>query len=164
MFFFFIFFFSSQNAFSLSNLKVLNTDQSKWIDDNRRKVYKLIAETPPHGPEFSAAVKHLLKRQAGPCHMDQSSPQLSSICSRGRLDLATWTRVLRSCQASAQEVGQTLPHGPEFSAAVKHLLKRQARPHRMDQSYPQLSSISSRGRLDPNTWTSVLCSFQAFCI
>ena len=55
-------FFSSQNAYSLSNLKVLNTDQSKWIDDNRRKVYKLIAETPPHGPEFSAAVKHLLKR------------------------------------------------------------------------------------------------------
>ena len=119
--FFFSSFFSSQNAFSLSNLKVLNTDQSKWIDDNRRKVYKLIAETPPHGPEFSAAVKHLLKRQAGPRHMDQSSPQLSSIRSRGRLDLATWTRVLGSCQASAQKVGQAPSHGPELSAAVKLL-------------------------------------------
>ena len=46
-----------------SDIQVLTDDQSKWVNESTDQVYSLIDETPPNGPEFSKAVKHILKRE-----------------------------------------------------------------------------------------------------
>lgn len=43
--------------------QVLSTDQTKWIDEHRRKVFSLLEETPPNGKEFKTSVKSILKRE-----------------------------------------------------------------------------------------------------
>jgi len=41
---------------------VLSGDQTKWIDDHRKKIFKLIEETPPNGKAFASSAKSILKR------------------------------------------------------------------------------------------------------
>ena len=43
--------------------QVLTDDQSRWVSDVTEQAYVLIDETPPNGPEFAKAVKHILKRE-----------------------------------------------------------------------------------------------------
>ena len=42
--------------------QVLGNDQTKWIEEVTARIYKLLAETPPNGAEFSESVKHILHR------------------------------------------------------------------------------------------------------
>lgn len=42
---------------------VLTDKQRLWLDKSEKKVYRLLADTPPSGKEFVAAIKHLLKRE-----------------------------------------------------------------------------------------------------
>ena len=56
-----------QDRFSFLNIKtflsqVLGNDQTKWIEEVTARIYKLLAETPPNGAEFSESVKHILHR------------------------------------------------------------------------------------------------------
>jgi len=48
---------------SKTEAQVLTTEQTKWIDEHRKKVFKLIEETPPNGKHFSISVKAVLKRE-----------------------------------------------------------------------------------------------------
>ncbi|XP_049777025.1 THO complex subunit 1 [Schistocerca cancellata] len=41
----------------------LKTDQVEWVKETTDMVYNLLAETPPDGPSFVRAVKHILKRE-----------------------------------------------------------------------------------------------------
>ena len=43
--------------------QVLTSDQTKWTDENTKKIFKLLEETPPNGVEFSRSVKHILARE-----------------------------------------------------------------------------------------------------
>jgi len=43
--------------------QVLSTDHGKWIDDQRKKIYKLLEETPPNGKLFCSSAKSILKRE-----------------------------------------------------------------------------------------------------
>merc|ERR1719187_2974667 len=43
--------------------QVLSTDNGKWIDDQRKKIYKLLEETPPNGKVFCSSAKSILKRE-----------------------------------------------------------------------------------------------------
>jgi len=43
--------------------QVLGSDQTKWIEEVTTRIYKLLAETPPNGAEFSESVKHILHRE-----------------------------------------------------------------------------------------------------
>jgi THO complex subunit 1 len=43
--------------------QVLGNDQTKWIEEVTARIYKLLAETPPNGAEFSESVKHILHRE-----------------------------------------------------------------------------------------------------
>jgi len=43
--------------------QVLSTDQGKWIDEQRKKSFKLLDETPPNGKAFSTSAKSILKRE-----------------------------------------------------------------------------------------------------
>lgn len=43
--------------------QALSSDQDKWIGENTKKIYKQLEETPPNGPEFAKAVKHILHRE-----------------------------------------------------------------------------------------------------
>ncbi|XP_023347729.1 THO complex subunit 1 [Eurytemora carolleeae] len=60
---------TNQNLLSLqlndSNFRyqVLSGDQTKWIDDHRKKIFKLIEETPPNGKAFASSAKSILKRE-----------------------------------------------------------------------------------------------------
>jgi len=46
-----------------SESQVLTDEQSRWVSEYTDQAYILIDETPPNGPEFSKAVKHILKRE-----------------------------------------------------------------------------------------------------
>merc|ERR1711860_62385 len=48
---------------SKTEAQVLTTDQTKWIDEQRKKIFKLIEETPPNGNSFLKNVKAILKRE-----------------------------------------------------------------------------------------------------
>jgi len=43
--------------------QVLSSEQTKWIDDKRKKVYKLMDDIPPNGKVFSQSLKAILKRE-----------------------------------------------------------------------------------------------------
>merc|ERR1712106_953949 len=43
--------------------QTLDSSQSKWLDEYRGKIYRLLDETPPNGKEFSRSVKHILGRE-----------------------------------------------------------------------------------------------------
>ena len=43
--------------------QVLSSDQTKWTEENTKKIFKLLEETPPNGIEFSRSVKHILARE-----------------------------------------------------------------------------------------------------
>uniref|UniRef100_A0A8C2HK84 THO complex 1 n=1 Tax=Cyprinus carpio TaxID=7962 RepID=A0A8C2HK84_CYPCA len=42
---------------------VLNDDQSLWIEDTTKLVYKLLRETPPDGDKFASMVEHILNTE-----------------------------------------------------------------------------------------------------
>jgi len=46
-----------------TDVQTLDSSQTKWIEENKSKIFKLLAETPPNGPEFSKSVKHILHRE-----------------------------------------------------------------------------------------------------
>jgi THO complex subunit 1 len=46
-----------------TDTQVLSTDQGKWIDEQRKKAFKLLDETPPNGKAFSSSAKSILKRE-----------------------------------------------------------------------------------------------------
>jgi len=46
-----------------TDTQVLSSDQGKWIDEQRKKAFKLLDETPPNGKAFSSAAKSILKRE-----------------------------------------------------------------------------------------------------
>ena len=46
-----------------SESQVLTDEQSRWVSEYTDQAYILIDETPPNGPDFSKAVKHILKRE-----------------------------------------------------------------------------------------------------
>eukprot|EP00088_Acartia_fossae_P007131 TRINITY_DN1331_c0_g1_i2.p1 TRINITY_DN1331_c0_g1~~TRINITY_DN1331_c0_g1_i2.p1 ORF type:complete len:499 (-),score=191.67 TRINITY_DN1331_c0_g1_i2:121-1488(-) len=46
-----------------TDAQVLSTDQGKWIDDQRKKTFRLLDETPPNGKAFSSSAKAILKRE-----------------------------------------------------------------------------------------------------
>jgi len=43
--------------------QALDSSQVKWLEEHRSKVYRLLAETPPHGAEFTRSVRHILARE-----------------------------------------------------------------------------------------------------
>jgi len=43
--------------------QTLDSSQSKWIEETKVKIFKLLSETPPHGAEFAKSVKHILHRE-----------------------------------------------------------------------------------------------------
>jgi len=46
-----------------TDTQVLSSDQGKWIDEQRKKAFKLLDETPPNGKAFSSSAKSILKRE-----------------------------------------------------------------------------------------------------
>ena len=46
-----------------TDAQALSSDQDKWIGETTRKIYKLLEETPPLGPEFARSVKRILHRE-----------------------------------------------------------------------------------------------------
>jgi hypothetical protein len=45
-----------------TDAQTLESSQTKWIEETKGKIFKLLAETPPNGSEFSKSVKHILHR------------------------------------------------------------------------------------------------------
>merc|ERR1712098_581177 len=43
--------------------QTLESSQTKWIEETKGRIFKLLAETPPNGSEFSKSVKHILHRE-----------------------------------------------------------------------------------------------------
>merc|ERR1719427_784732 len=43
--------------------QTLESSQTKWIEETKLKIFKLMSETPPNGAEFSKSVKHILHRE-----------------------------------------------------------------------------------------------------
>lgn len=43
--------------------QILVESQTSWVKEMTKKVYGLLEETPPQGPEFAAYVRHILKRE-----------------------------------------------------------------------------------------------------
>jgi len=46
-----------------TDAQTLESSQSKWIEETKGKIFKLLSETPPNGSEFSKSVKHILHRE-----------------------------------------------------------------------------------------------------
>ena len=46
-----------------TDAQALSSDQDKWIGETTRKIYRLLEETPPLGPEFARSVKRILHRE-----------------------------------------------------------------------------------------------------
>ena len=46
-----------------TDLQSLDLAQSKTVDDMQTKVYRLLGETPPNGPDFAKSVKRMLGRE-----------------------------------------------------------------------------------------------------
>jgi len=46
-----------------SDNQTLSGDQDRWIGETTKKIYKLLEETPPNGPEFAKSVRHILRRE-----------------------------------------------------------------------------------------------------
>merc|ERR1719481_1919880 len=46
-----------------TDTQTLDTSQTKWVDEHRHKIYKLLDETPPNGSEFSRCVRRILGRE-----------------------------------------------------------------------------------------------------
>eukprot|EP00090_Calanus_glacialis_P013654 TRINITY_DN2230_c0_g1_i1.p1 TRINITY_DN2230_c0_g1~~TRINITY_DN2230_c0_g1_i1.p1 ORF type:complete len:654 (-),score=223.35 TRINITY_DN2230_c0_g1_i1:66-2027(-) len=46
-----------------TDAQTLESSQTKWIEETKGKIFKLLAETPPNGSEFSKSVKHILHRE-----------------------------------------------------------------------------------------------------
>lgn len=45
------------------NRQTLDTSQTKCVEEMQSKVYRLLGETPPNGPEFAKSVKRILGRE-----------------------------------------------------------------------------------------------------
>jgi hypothetical protein len=43
--------------------EILTEEQLRWVRTSSERVHKLISETPPDGPQFDTAVKHILGRE-----------------------------------------------------------------------------------------------------
>lgn len=46
-----------------TDAQTLESSQSKWIEETKGKIFKLLGETPPNGAEFCKSVKHILHRE-----------------------------------------------------------------------------------------------------
>jgi len=46
-----------------SDNQTLSGDQDRWVGETTKKIYKLLEETPPNGPEFAKSVRHILRRE-----------------------------------------------------------------------------------------------------
>ena len=46
-----------------TDAQALSSDQDKWIGETSKKIYRLLEETPPLGPEFARSVKRILHRE-----------------------------------------------------------------------------------------------------
>jgi len=46
-----------------TDAQTLESSQTKWIEETKGRIFKLLAETPPNGSEFSKSVKHILHRE-----------------------------------------------------------------------------------------------------
>eukprot|EP00092_Neocalanus_flemingeri_P011999 GFUD01012936.1.p1 GENE.GFUD01012936.1~~GFUD01012936.1.p1 ORF type:complete len:653 (-),score=159.55 GFUD01012936.1:48-2006(-) len=46
-----------------TDAQTLESTQTKWIEETKGKIFKLLSETPPNGAEFSKSVKHMLHRE-----------------------------------------------------------------------------------------------------
>jgi len=46
-----------------TDAQTLESSQTKWIEETKGKIFKLLGETPPNGSEFSKSVRHILHRE-----------------------------------------------------------------------------------------------------
>ena len=46
-----------------TDLQSLDMAQSKTVEDMQAKVYRLLGETPPNGPDFARSVKRMMGRE-----------------------------------------------------------------------------------------------------
>jgi len=46
-----------------TDAQTLESSQTKYIEETKGKIFKLLSETPPNGAEFSKSVKHILHRE-----------------------------------------------------------------------------------------------------
>ena len=88
-----------------TDLQSLDSAQSKTVEDMQTKVYRLLGETPPNGPDFARSVKRMLGREeAWNKWKNDGCPRYSATCTITLSQL-----VIPSLAKKLEETGEAAP-------------------------------------------------------